>query len=209
MNRCSPGGCVVGVDILPATPPRGVSTIQGDFLSPEIQAEVRTLVKDRTHGQPPSNLPFHKEGSGYIDLERHSSQREDEDYAREADQARSAGNTNDQRVVNVVLSDMSEPWDQTSGFGKRSLTEPYRRMMNTSGMAFRDHAGSMDLCNAALEFAFDTLKPGGHFICKFYQGAEDKLLEKRIKRLFDKSHRDKPVASRSVSPLSRRRPPLG
>lgn len=36
-------------------------------------------------------------------------------------------------------------------------------------------------------------------MCKFYQGSEDKLLEKRMKRLFEKVHRDKPPASRSVS----------
>lgn len=36
-------------------------------------------------------------------------------------------------------------------------------------------------------------------MCKFYQGAEDKLLEKKLKRLFEKVHRDKPAASRSVS----------
>ena len=47
------------------------------------------------------------------------------------------------RVVDVVLSDMSAPWEQTSGYNKRSVSDPYFRMMNTSGMAFRDHAGSM------------------------------------------------------------------
>lgn len=47
------------------------------------------------------------------------------------------------RAVDVVLSDMSEPWDQTAGFYKKSLSDPYFRMMNTSGNTFRDHAGSM------------------------------------------------------------------
>jgi 21S rRNA (uridine2791-2'-O)-methyltransferase len=47
------------------------------------------------------------------------------------------------RVVDVVLSDMSAPWDQTTGFWQRSVTKPYHRMQNTSGIAFKDHAGSM------------------------------------------------------------------
>lgn len=38
---------------------------------------------------------------------------------------------------------MSAPWDQTSGFSANTLSNPYRRLMNTSGIAFRDHAGSM------------------------------------------------------------------
>jgi hypothetical protein len=47
------------------------------------------------------------------------------------------------RVVDVVLSDMCEPWELTTGFWLRSVAEPYRRMMNTSGIPFKDHAGSM------------------------------------------------------------------
>ncbi len=39
---------------------------------------------------------------------------------------------------------------------------------------------------------------GGHFVCKFYQGAEDKALEKSLKGLFHKVHREKPESSRSV-----------
>lgn len=38
-------------------------------------------------------------------------------------------------------------------------------------------------------------------MCKFYQGGEDKILEKKIKRLFEKVYREKPSASRSVSHL--------
>lgn len=56
-----------------------------------------------------------------------------------------------------------------------------------------------DLCRAALEFSFDILKTGGHLVCKFYQGAEDKALEKQLKLLFQKVHREKPESSRSVS----------
>jgi 21S rRNA (uridine2791-2'-O)-methyltransferase len=52
---------------------------------------------------------------------------------------------------------------------------------------------------AALTFAFDTLKTGGHFVCKYYQGAEDKVLETKLKKLFEKVHRDKPDASRKAS----------
>ena len=51
---------------------------------------------------------------------------------------------------------------------------------------------------AALTFSFDTLRTGGHFLCKFYQGAEDKAFEQKLKRLFKKVHREKPESSRSV-----------
>lgn len=51
---------------------------------------------------------------------------------------------------------------------------------------------------AALTFAFDTLKTGGHFLCKYYQGAEEKAFETKLRRLFVKVHREKPDSSRNV-----------
>jgi 21S rRNA (uridine2791-2'-O)-methyltransferase len=73
---------------------------------------------------------------GYLDMERHAHLDgvETEPMDRDIQPGIS---------VDVVLSDMSEPWDQTAGFYKKSLSDPYFRMMNTSGNAFRDHAGSM------------------------------------------------------------------
>lgn len=56
-----------------------------------------------------------------------------------------------------------------------------------------------DLCNAALHFSSNVLRTGGHFVCKFYQGIEDKELESQLKALFQKVHRLKPESSRSVS----------
>ncbi|KAL3496961.1 23S ribosomal RNA methyltransferase [Aspergillus germanicus] len=185
-TRTQPNGRVLGVDIIPSQPPKGVSTIQGNFLNPEVQAYVRNFVRDPRRGR-----------LRYIDNR--------EGIAESIVDANSSGDphfTDDistERTVDVVLSDMSAPWAQTAGFWKRSLSNPYNRMMNTSGMAFRDHAGSMDLCRAALEFSYEVLKNGGHFVCKFYQGAEDKDLEKQLKLLFHKVHRIKPESSRSES----------
>lgn len=51
---------------------------------------------------------------------------------------------------------------------------------------------------AALTFAFDTVKTGGHFLCKYYQGAEEKAFETKLKRLFAKVAREKPESSRAV-----------
>ncbi|KAK7565674.1 FtsJ-like methyltransferase-domain-containing protein [Phyllosticta citricarpa] len=261
----APGGRVIGIDVIPAQPPRGVSTIQGNFLSPAVQAEVRAYVQDPDRGRAVERRSLvrgdssgNNEGGevgddeggateeelreaerGYVDRERRARlmARGEEDGAADAQQqqqheageegggetakekakakaaaaaaaSQKAADRAAGRVVDVVLSDMCEPWEQTSGFHKKSVTEPYFRMMNTSGIPFRDHAGSMDLCNAALNFAHDTLRTGGHFICKFYQGAEDKLLEKALKRLFDRVHRLKPEASRNVRLPLNTPPPL-
>ncbi|ORY16041.1 FtsJ-like methyltransferase-domain-containing protein [Clohesyomyces aquaticus] len=228
VNRTSPDGRVIGIDIIPTQPPKGVSTIQGNFLSPAIQAEVRAYVQDPELGRPrrQTSLPmeeeegakglteeeFEEQERGYIDIERRAhlegveteaiGQPDAETNRVEKPEGKVSRKEKDRRqgrVVDVVLSDMSEPWDQTTGFNKRSLSDPYFRMMNTSGIAFKDHAGSMDLCMAALSFSFDTLRTGGHFLCKFYQGSEDKALETKLKRLFAKVVREKPDSSRSES----------
>lgn len=142
-----PSGRVLGVDLIPAQPPRGVSTIQGDFLSPDVQASIRAFLRDPDRGRtlrPQVYMDMDAQHSGdmaidaqitkgYIDRERQESRAE----VDEAD----IGDA--EKTVDVVLSDMCEPWEQTSGFFNRTLSDPYLRMMNTSGNNFRDHAGSM------------------------------------------------------------------
>ncbi|KAL6714658.1 2' O-ribose methyltransferase [Lecanora helva] len=216
VDRTRPSGRVLGIDIIPAQPPRGVSTIQGNFLSPAVQEEVKQFLQQSDRGRMRNevflNADYGQEqmtqerlettSTNYIERGRKvdigiaDNERCPRSTAQPANHADDGQNS---KIVDVVLSDMSEPWAQTDGFWKRSLSDPYYRMMNTSGMSFRDHAGSMDLCNAALLFAFDTLRTGGHFVCKFYQGSEDRALETQLKSLFCKVHREKPDSSRSES----------
>ncbi|KAE8321410.1 FtsJ-like methyltransferase-domain-containing protein [Aspergillus sergii] len=174
VSRTGSNGRVLGVDIIPAQPPKGVFTIQGNFLDPSIQAYVQNFLHNPTRDQQ------HRPGiSPHVSLSHETSELDEDTKnpiynCEEMEEPYVTG----KRTVDVVLSDM---------------------MMNTSGMSFRDHAGSMDLCRAALQFSFEVLKAGGHFVCKFYQGAEDKDLEKQLKRLFQKVHRLKPESSRNES----------
>ncbi|KAJ3524796.1 hypothetical protein NM208_g11910 [Fusarium decemcellulare] len=203
VERTRPNGRVIGIDLIPAQPPRGVATFQGDFLSPSVQEMVKSFILE-AHRRPP---PLREENEAnlseednnpdvnrpsYIDMERHAGPGSSSSHTPEPEESK-------ERLVDVVLSDMSAPWEQTSGFNVNSLSNPYHRLMNTSGNAFRDHTGSMDLCAAALHFASDTLKSGGHFVCKFYQGPEDKAFEKQLKTLFAKVFREKPESSRKES----------
>ncbi|KAI0189171.1 ribosomal RNA methyltransferase MRM2 [Xylaria flabelliformis] len=197
VERTKPHGRIIGIDLIPAQPPKGVSTIQGNFLSPVVQNIVKEYLVEfaQRRSAPDQDTEASDDEEGvviekpsYIDVERAESIESDHETS-----------SNDGRLVDVVLSDMSAPWFQTSGFSSNTLSNPYNRMMNTSGMPFRDHAGSMDLCLAALQFASDTLRAGGHFVCKFYQGQEDRDLELKLKKMFGKVHREKPDSSRSES----------
>lgn len=141
VSRTQPGGRVLGVDIIPAQPPKGVSTIQGNFLAPEIQAYIQEFLRNPSRGR------LHQPDSDASASLLESSTATDEESVHDNDLGAVENVENGEgplpRTVNVVLSDMCEPWLQTSGFWKRSLSDPYNRMMNTSGNNFRDHAGSM------------------------------------------------------------------
>lgn len=206
VERTRPYGQVIGIDLIPAQPPKGVATFQGDFLSPVVQQLLKEFIAQAHHDRQSRAAQFDDNGEddlksdrtlieqpSYIDLERHSTE------GSKSPPGSIPTMSTSKNLVDIVLSDMSAPWEQTSGFSSKTLSNPYDRLMNTSGIASRDHAGSMDLCEAALQFASDTLKPGGHLVCKFYMGARDKELEKQLRLLFAEVHREKPESSRSES----------
>lgn len=124
-------------------------------------------MQDPDLGRPRKQVSSHEDGGmteeeldemerGYVDIERQAhlegvetesiGQQDKEIDSSESTESKLSLKERDERqgrVVDVVLSDMSEPWDQTTGFYKKSLSDPYFRLMNTSGIAFKDHAGSM------------------------------------------------------------------
>ena len=57
----------------------------------------------------------------------------------------------------------------------------------------------MGLCEAALEFACEVLKPGGIFICKVLRGGTERALLETLKQRFGRVLHMKPPASRSDS----------
>jgi 23S rRNA (uridine2552-2'-O)-methyltransferase len=78
----------------------------------------------------------------------------------------------------VVLSDMAAP---------------------TIGHRQTDHLRTMHLCEVAADFAVRTLKPGGHFLAKTFQGGTEKDLLDLLKRNFKTVSHVKPPASRDES----------
>ena len=141
VSRTQPNGRVLGVDIIPAQPPKGVSTIQGNFLAPEIQEYIRKWLCSPRRGRLRQTDGLDRTGDSL--LERGAAIESAQTSSSGASTSEKPGDEVLRRTVDVVLSDMSAPWHQTSGFWKRSLSNPYNRMMNTSGNNFRDHAGSM------------------------------------------------------------------
>jgi 21S rRNA (uridine2791-2'-O)-methyltransferase len=140
----------VGIDIIPAQPPKGVSTIQGNFLSEGVREQVKLFLQDPNHGRPLASLSAPIEttdsATGEDIVSGEPSLNADTETAEKVAPTKAKRKTQDDsgKMVDVVLSDMSEPWPlENPSYWKRSLSDPYIRMMNTSGINYKDHAGSM------------------------------------------------------------------
>jgi 23S rRNA (uridine2552-2'-O)-methyltransferase len=80
--------------------------------------------------------------------------------------------------VDTVLSDMASP---------------------ATGHRETDHLRVMALCETALHFAIEILKPGGTFLCKVLRGGTERQLLETLKKRFQKVIHVKPPASRADS----------
>ncbi|WP_374353204.1 23S rRNA (uridine(2552)-2'-O)-methyltransferase RlmE [Chitinimonas sp.] len=70
---------------------------------------------------------------------------------------------------------------------------------NISGMAVIDQAKSFYLCELALEFCADWLKPGGNFLVKTFQGSGYNEYLQQMRAMFQTVVSRKPAASRDRS----------
>ncbi|WP_157315327.1 23S rRNA (uridine(2552)-2'-O)-methyltransferase RlmE [Chitinibacter sp. GC72] len=70
---------------------------------------------------------------------------------------------------------------------------------NMSGNTVTDQARSMYLCELALEFAQEQLKPGGHFLVKVFQGSGFPEYMAAMRETFGSVVSRKPKASRDRS----------
>jgi 23S rRNA (uridine2552-2'-O)-methyltransferase len=80
--------------------------------------------------------------------------------------------------ADVVLSDMAAP---------------------TTGHRQTDHLRTIQLCEAAADFAANVLVPGGHFVAKVFRGGAEADLLARLKREFTTLNHVKPPSSRPES----------
>ena len=70
---------------------------------------------------------------------------------------------------------------------------------NMSGNSVTDQARSFYLCELALDFAREHLKPGGHFLVKVFQGEGFDAYLNEIRKLFSAVKIRKPDSSRARS----------
>jgi 23S rRNA (uridine2552-2'-O)-methyltransferase len=69
----------------------------------------------------------------------------------------------------------------------------------TTGNRHVDEARSMGLCEAALNIAAKFLVPGGHFVCKIFQGSDFKAFADTVSDCFDRQAAFRPQSTRKGS----------
>lgn len=210
LERCPKKSKILGVDILPYQPPNGASTIQGNILSKGTHKLIKDfyllnelekkdplfeeieIISTNSSNEPPLVV---EADFSIIDKEIESNK-----LMKNAATLDSLNNSIETKFpVDVILSDMYEPILREHGYSNSTTNNPYIRMANTTGLAFKDHMMSMDLCDAALITAIDLLKKNGSLVMKFFTGEEDSLLENRLKFVFKEVKRFKPKACRLES----------
>ncbi|KAH3680339.1 hypothetical protein WICMUC_000406 [Wickerhamomyces mucosus] len=199
-----PHGRVLGVDIIPANPPKGASSIQANILSKKTHTIIRNFFIETDYNKQNDDDDLGKPKS-YIATEL----QEPVELELEENDQKSNNNTHknlpvelsekQQFPVDIVISDMYAPVLPPERYWNNTTNSAFHRMANTSGLVIRDNVASINLCDAALILAIDLLKPNGAFVCKFFTGEEDKGLEKRLRKVFKKVIRDKPNACRDES----------
>ncbi|OGQ17108.1 MAG: 50S rRNA methyltransferase [Deltaproteobacteria bacterium RIFCSPHIGHO2_02_FULL_40_11] len=69
----------------------------------------------------------------------------------------------------------------------------------TTGIRFADQAASLELCELALGIAVQYLKPGGNFVCKFFQSQDFQTFRQEVKKYFSKNYVCVPKSTRKES----------
>jgi 23S rRNA (uridine2552-2'-O)-methyltransferase len=109
-----------------------------------------------------------------------------------------------EEIPDVVFfqADLTDP--KTAALLKEALDGPADLVLSdmaapTTGHRATDHLRTMALAEIALDLAEETLRPGGAFVAKLFQGGASQTLLARIKRSFESVKHVKPPASRADS----------
>jgi 23S rRNA (uridine2552-2'-O)-methyltransferase len=107
-------------------------------------------------------------------------------------------------IAGAVLLKLDFMDDKAPGIIKETLKGPVDTVLSdmaspATGHRETDHMRVMALCETALDFAIEILKPGGTFCCKVLRGGTERQLLETLKKRFQKVIHVKPPASRADS----------
>ena len=103
------------------------------------------------------------------------------------------------RFFHRDVTDGSLPAEIIAFLGRRPDAIVSDAAPNTTGISFTDQARSADLVRAVLSLAKETLREGGTFLAKIYEGAEANDVVNELQGSFGEVRRIRPSATRKES----------
>lgn len=103
------------------------------------------------------------------------------------------------RFFRSDIADPSLPAGILSFFGRKADTVVSDAAPNTSGVAFTDRVRSADLVRSVRSLAGTTLREGGTFLAKIFEGPEADEVFRELQGSFTKVQRIRPGATRKES----------
>lgn len=97
------------------------------------------------------------------------------------------------------ITDPSLPAEVVAFLGRKADAIVSDAAPNTTGISFTDQARSADLVRSVLFFAGETLREGGTFLAKIFEGAESDDVVRELRMSFGQVRRVRPAATRKES----------
>ncbi|MGA7105560.1 MAG: RlmE family RNA methyltransferase [Candidatus Deferrimicrobiaceae bacterium] len=97
------------------------------------------------------------------------------------------------------ITDPSLPAKVVAFLGRKADAIVSDAAPNTTGISFADQARSADLVRSVLSFARETLREGGTFLAKIFEGAESDDVVRELRMSFGQVRRVRPAATRKES----------
>jgi 23S rRNA (uridine2552-2'-O)-methyltransferase len=97
------------------------------------------------------------------------------------------------------VTDIALPSEIVSFLGRKADAVVSDAAPNTTGIPFTDQARSADLVHSVLVLAGGTLRDGGTFLAKIFEGAEADEVVRELRASFGSVRRIRPAATRKES----------
>lgn len=102
--------------------------------------------------------------------------------------------------VTVITGDVADLEGHLAALGQTRFDAVLSDMAPaTTGNRHVDEARSLGLCEAALDIAEKHLVPGGHFVCKIFQGGDTKAFTEAVRSQFQRQTALRPKSTRKAS----------
>ncbi|WP_319522189.1 RlmE family RNA methyltransferase [uncultured Desulfosarcina sp.] len=103
-------------------------------------------------------------------------------------------------TVTVITGDVADLEGRLTELGQTRFDVVLSDMAPaTTGNRHVDEARSLGLCEMALYIAESHLAPGGHFVCKIFQGGDTKAFTEAVRSRFQRQTALRPKSTRKAS----------